>query len=399
MYPEINKQSEVKIKSLLVRILRGVVVINNLPKINPNYNLFEDLSRELNKRKTNFKVDKYQVIDIFIDSFIFNMDFFVQDSEMRKVETNFVEMDDVSDMVQRIFDYFKSTPRYYTVTLTLEKMKIPSVSVKGEVSICSPIQEKRFSSLAGNLFIKPLQIITTVKGYYSRYSEAYFIKDVLQNINVLIFFLLTKAVVIRNVRWDHTSGYKSIYFGKNQEVPVIEAIIESDDYPIISELSNIPLPISKYLSELEFNPNKEFSTIKSQIEDCVAISDVIITDPSRGVGRIRSAIGWYISSQTTDDSTMSFLQICMGLESIFGDDGDSDGGLTKMLANRCSYLIGRNLNERDFIRLRFREIYRVRSIIVHGVRSDLSYDEIDIKNDASRYLIDSINKEVTNIVI
>lgn len=108
------------------------------------------------------------------------------------------------------------------------------------------------------------------------------------------------------------------------------------------------------------------------------------------------AIGWYMNSSYNEDDTMAFLQICMGLEAIFGDDQDQ-GGLTKMLADRCAYLIGKNINQRRKIRESFGKIYTIRSKIVHGVINRLSDDDKFMRNYAKGLLQAALKKEIVNL--
>ncbi|MBI0276284.1 hypothetical protein I6H07_10785 [Hafnia alvei] len=92
---------------------------------------------------------------------------------------------------------------------------------------------------------------------------------------------------------------------------------------------------------------------------------------------------------------MSFIQVCIGLESIF--DYDYEGGLTNILSDRCAYLIGKNINDRKNIKKAFKEIYQIRSKIIHGVRNHLSEKEEYLRYVARMYLNKSIMREIDNL--
>ena len=73
---------------------------------------------------------------------------------------------------------------------------------------------------------------------------------------------------------------------------------------------------------------------------------------------------------------MSFVQSMVVLEILLGDEETSDEiGLGELLRNRCAYLIGKSHQQRSDRLREFKEIYRVRSQIVHSGKSRLTPHE------------------------
>ena len=73
---------------------------------------------------------------------------------------------------------------------------------------------------------------------------------------------------------------------------------------------------------------------------------------------------------------MKFIQTCIGLESLLGDSAGNEGaGLTTIMANRCAYSLSHNIHERKEIIKKFKELYEIRSKIVHGRSNKLSDDK------------------------
>ena len=68
-----------------------------------------------------------------------------------------------------------------------------------------------------------------------------------------------------------------------------------------------------------------------------------------------------------------------------------------MLADRCAYLIGKNINQRRKIRESFGKIYTIRSKIVHGVINRLSDDDKFMRNYAKGLLQAALKKEIINL--
>lgn len=79
------------------------------------------------------------------------------------------------------------------------------------------------------------------------------------------------------------------------------------------------------------------------------------------------ACGWFFDGMSRKDELLSFVQTTVVAEILLANDKEMSDkvGLTELLATRCSYLIARNQEERKDIYDSFREIYTVRSKIVH----------------------------------
>ena len=81
--------------------------------------------------------------------------------------------------------------------------------------------------------------------------------------------------------------------------------------------------------------------------------------------RIRAAVEWSFDSRQSDNETLALIQACIGLEALIGDDS-TDEPLTARLADRCAYLLGKGHKDRAKIRKDFKEMYEVRSKVIHG---------------------------------
>lgn len=92
--------------------------------------------------------------------------------------------------------------------------------------------------------------------------------------------------------------------------------------------------------------------------------------------RLLTACAWLFDSTVNDDNLLGFVQAMVVLEILLGDDVPS-GELTlgALLRNRCAYLISESIDEREDIKKKLKEIYDVRSKIVHRGKSKLSISE------------------------
>lgn len=90
----------------------------------------------------------------------------------------------------------------------------------------------------------------------------------------------------------------------------------------------------------------------------------------------RSAARWYLDSYSGTNGLLQVVQATVALEILLGDRREAEEvGLTALLANRLAYLIGRTPTERQTTLKRFRQLYDLRSQIVHAGKSLLSAEE------------------------
>ncbi|MGI9380950.1 MAG: hypothetical protein ACR2OW_14995 [Methyloligellaceae bacterium] len=104
----------------------------------------------------------------------------------------------------------------------------------------------------------------------------------------------------------------------------------------------------------------------------IAFASFPFEDPKR-YARILRAAKWFFNSYAHDDIVESYVQRTICLEILLGEKQKSDHmDQTKLLTNRCAYLIGKNLEEREKILKDCAEVDRMRSRILHEGSSAVS---------------------------
>ncbi|WP_156455720.1 MULTISPECIES: HEPN domain-containing protein [Stenotrophomonas] len=82
---------------------------------------------------------------------------------------------------------------------------------------------------------------------------------------------------------------------------------------------------------------------------------------------------WLLDSYLGNDRILSYVQATVALETLLGDKAESDVvGIGALLANRCAYMLATSVVERRELLSSIKEIYRVRSKIVHEGQSRLA---------------------------
>lgn len=118
---------------------------------------------------------------------------------------------------------------------------------------------------------------------------------------------------------------------------------------------------------------------------------IALTDTT-AANAICSASEWRLDSLADPSPAMRLVKICIGLESLFGDD-DCTTGLTRSLADRCAFVLATNHEERAKIISDCKELYTLRSKIVHGVIKRLDDADETLLQLGDSILKRAINKE------
>lgn len=108
---------------------------------------------------------------------------------------------------------------------------------------------------------------------------------------------------------------------------------------------------------------------------------VIDVFKSNEAQKIRIAAIWLLRSYLSDKGMDKILDASISIEVLLGDRDASDRiGLSKLMANRCAYALGRSTKDRKEIYEFFLNFYKVRSEVVHSGRLRISKEESEVVN-------------------
>lgn len=111
--------------------------------------------------------------------------------------------------------------------------------------------------------------------------------------------------------------------------------------------------------------------------------------------RLRLAARWLFDSYATDRDLLAFVQAMVAMEILLGHGGDiQEIGIGTVIRNRCSYLIAANAEDREKITSDLKEIYKIRSNIVHTGKEHLSVSEFGMLTILRSYCARVILKEI-----
>ncbi|EPK6500119.1 hypothetical protein RFC90_002005 [Klebsiella aerogenes] len=354
---------------------------------------FESIAKELNKRDKDFQLDKYSCKLIYLDA---AREFKKKNGDQQSLSELSIAQKD--ELASYILGHYLATPLKYDVIVPLEWLKPLGYHKVGTAVTISEGKRLIFSLLPDN-YESYVEIKISMWGFFSYDTEKLFLKETLQTLSILMFMLKQNGVVYSSRAYDKIPSALDVLSDKHKKFLSVDARLLCEKYDYFNSYLSFPISVSKYINELALT--EDFSLLKTDaandmVRVALTVATELLDNNSDEATRVKSAIGWFIQAEINEDDTMSFIQVCMGLESIFGDN-ESEGGLTNSLADRCAYLIGRNISERKQIKDEFKEMYRVRSKIVHGVKNHLTQNEEHVRNRAFYYLRKSILKEIRNL--
>lgn len=113
---------------------------------------------------------------------------------------------------------------------------------------------------------------------------------------------------------------------------------------------------------------------------------------------IKLSARWLFDSYCGRDQLLAYVQAAVSIEILLGDDEpDASVGLTTLMANRCAYLIADTPAHRSNLIGAFREIYKIRSKIVHTGKNRLNRKEVHLFHYLQALIHSVISTEQSNL--
>ncbi|HFT8665935.1 TPA: hypothetical protein ACGSTW_000697 [Pseudomonas aeruginosa] len=310
-------------------------------------------------------------------------------------DTLFKDILDPTVEAERFLDFIKSIPREETFYFPLPNIIIENSIELGEAS---------------SLSIEPLEKISRKESTESDQRRTYFkskikgycgftTSSVGYNMALIQFKVFIERAIAEGIFYaePYDSLPAQVSRVASSRTQMNYAIDHVDPTGPTTTTLPLPIEISDICGKIKPVNEKKWHTrlppITDQLREKLHYLDRIFKSEKKQIQRLKSASEWAFDSLSAERDTMQLLQLCIGLESIYGDDVGSDG-LTEKLSDRCAYSLAKSHEERERIKSEFRELYKIRSKIVHGVSSQLSSDERKQLSYGRELLRHSISKEI-----
>jgi len=341
----------------------------------------------------------------------------------------------IKSLCSRIISYLESIPRDYFVFFELPYVRgigVKEISLTNNISFIEVINDNDFSevsvpynisiprtgALAMGLLGSPhgyklkkgrLYVRIQADGYADGTLESSAIKKAYSRFKQVIFLsklsgVLTEGnVKTSSSRFPDTTPQVYAIYAKEPSTEKYGFNLPETVYGYISRLSinedslkptKLEIFAESFENKESLTPKDKAKILKNRLHYPIKLlqtsEDDKITEP------IKTAIEWALDSLTNDNNTFAFLQACIGLEAILGDNNTREK-LTETLADRCAYLLGNSIHTRREIRKKFVKLYRSRSKLIHGRKAILGNEELGLLRYAQNILSRIILKEISYI--
>lgn len=392
MHPKAIQKIEIKIKESLL----NCQIKDSKPQLESFMRHVESLEKEVIKHRKKWLVT-FDVFFIFYD--LVSEAIENKTDNGKKLEGNLWEIFgeiDGQKLTENIKNYIISIPRAYDIYIPFPNIleNLPkSINLSDDISLkvfedkeeVPGGYQKGFRVLfAEQLEIKKLYYKQRLNGYCGSQLENISLKKAINDFKIFlhqgIYTGLFKISPINKAR----IGLQGMM--AHEQVPrvsVTSVDITSDSAKLRN--AELPLDFRRFLDNISFDFGNVLLARAREIGQFgIAIATFfkraiqLIECDEEESKRVKSAIQWCLDSYIVENKTLAFLQVCIGLEALLGDDS-SNGALTKTLADRCSYLISPDIKGRKKIKDDFKDFYEVRSKLVHG-------NVIELDSSQRRYL-------------
>jgi hypothetical protein len=304
---------------------------------------------------------------------------------------------DSAELCTEIFNRIVGLPYQYNVYYELPNLSLPNGA---DIEVGSGIalqfleddfvkgSDKSLSSKLGlNLGAKSCYLRTSLVGYCDFDSAGQTPQESLTLVKVFVERGKEAGVLVDDFFmrfWPKKIAKPLVYIHEVEDGAVVNTINLSVSKDIAQVLTSLQLPAALCSDE---NPEKKFV---AGMKDFLKITN----SNNLSLVRIVAACEWSFDAESEHVPAMKVVKACIGLESVYGED-NSEGGLTKSLSDRCSYSLASNAIERKDIMRKCKELYKLRSSVVHGVKRKLSASDSDLLVFGMSVLTNSINKEIS----
>lgn len=308
-------------------------------------------------------------------------------------------------VAQQIVEEFDSLPWEYTISFKLgnEFVKYFNERIKNHilsesVLINSPDEEfinqyplkdnedkiletpETFGGIINLLFNRKLEwdknstyINLIIKGFVDRYGTS----STFENSILLLKTFLGLGIALKLFKfgYNYLNSINNVEAIVNRKIDtkwIVEGKLDLDRelseriIDLVPEVFNEEQPDHKKNTVFSFMALNEMKFVFSNLEKAK---------------KVVSASQWYFDSSVGTNELLSFIQLTIAIEILLGDKAATDLiGLGELLGNRCAYLIGESSSQRENILKEFKEIYRIRSRIVHSGERKLNYYERTLYN-------------------
>jgi len=410
----VHEKAIEKINGKIFGSLKRCEVVENWPQYESFTNHVDSLAKEITKHKSEWltRTDVYSVYYDFVYEFIVSKA--GAEEKISGLLSELVDVEELQFLANTLTEFYLSVPRQYSIYLPLPRVSknigYSTISISDSIRLVSFDKSNDVPGgysggllqFSNRLELNKVYLKIDVEGYCSNRLENKTLRRALSNFKILIQQGLFKGLF--KVIEGQPAGMGLLGGVTHYQIPkssIVSVDMGGETERIIS--TELPIEISKLLDSVDFDWGNEkvASSLKkgsfdAPVSGYLRFPALLVESSEPESEKIKAAIEWCFDSKANENETLSFLQICIGLEALLGDT-ESNGSLTETLADRCAYLISGDIKGRSEIKNHFKDLYRVRSKLVHGVKTTLEHDQKWYKDWGQNVLEFAIIKEIKHL--
>ncbi len=390
-----------KLNGLVVGLLKNCKVRNAWYEWDSISTPARAIAKELAKHKAEYikETDVYSILGELLSTYIHKKSGIPEDGAGPLQEL--VGEPNLLELASAITNYLTNIPHKVTaelsltsLTSTIEKQRsfgsAAQAGFKNPTYLSNPLSGG-LGLLAAALIKKSFFISVTTHGAASWSIESTTNRALVSAFKILLHHSIDHNLIKIGERRNTLPGL----FAHTHQISKIK--IQTTENFIWQRENTIELPLEICVLLEKIAEAESDDEGNNKLLDSLEAPARLIESNHEDCARIKAAIEWSFDSLTAENETMAFLKVCIGLEALLGEN-EAGPSLTEALSDRCAYLIATSIKSRKNIKERFKELYKIRSKIVHGAINHLDRENLIQLEFAKHFLRSAIRKEMQYIM-
>lgn len=295
-----------------------------------------------------------------------------------------------NQIIDTIINDLAQIPRTYTISFPIRQVRGADFIVTDQIKVVAPKNKKQFGAPQefSTIDIVCAGYVSTQRRQ-SAMREAYGILKVSIKVGRL-YGIFSRALERKVISyWDG--------FTRSEGQMLDSASVAfAEGEPSRQEIT-LGASLSKFLERIVLSSFR-IDNIGKKYERFSQIMEMLYKQEfNDNVVSIRRSLEWAFDADVDEDETTSFVKTCIGLEAALAEQSE-EIGITAQLADRCAFLLHSTAIERGHTRKLIREIYALRSKIVHGNINGLSHADFELAGKASDILSQILKTEINAVL-
>lgn len=236
-------------------------------------------------------------------------------------------------------------------------------------------------------------IKVNARGYFDHIADSELVSEALGKVKIFVFLLEAASL--------HFPFNRSARAARAWVTTVADGEEATEDFSLPASFAVMMGQIRLNLAELINLAGGEVNSVADVLAGFTEFSArstrIYALLATEEYARVATAIEWYVDSLMVENQTVAYLEVCIGLEALLGDEKNMSD-MTKRLCDRFAFTLGRNRTERTELAAQYRAVLELRGKLVHSKQSRLKAEDFSKLAEGRGMLRNLIKHEITNML-